>query len=112
MQQIAESIVRVSHKVMLRRLNTPQLAPILQEAKHNRPAILRFNRRDLSHLTAELNDYVYLVVFDPMICLEDQWVDGETLSYFNSLRTNILVSSTQFDAIQLTDQHNRLNQRR
>jgi len=42
-----------------------------------------------------------------MICLDEQWIDGETLRYFNSLRTNILINSTKFDKIQLTDHQNR-----
>lgn len=42
-----------------------------------------------------------------MVSLPDQWLDGETLRFFNSLRTNILVSSTKFDQIYLTDQHNK-----
>ena len=42
-----------------------------------------------------------------MISLEEQWIDGETLRFLNSLRTNILMSSTKFDQIYLIDQHNK-----
>ena len=42
-----------------------------------------------------------------MISLPDMWIDGETLRYLNSLRSNILVSSTKFDQIHLTDLSNK-----
>jgi len=102
MQQIAESIVRVTKRVHRRRL-IQKLSVIMNEAKQNRPAILKL-RKSCNSYVAEIDDYVYLVEFDQMICLEDLWIDGETLRYLNSLRTNILVSSTKFDSIHLTDQ--------
>jgi hypothetical protein len=40
MQQIAESIEKISKRVLARRQNTPQLSQIFKEAKQNRPAIL------------------------------------------------------------------------
>lgn len=91
MQQVAESIVRITKRLNKRRINL-LLQPILQEAKYNRPTILPQSKRN-----SEMDDYVFLVEFDPMICLTDMWIDGETLRYLNSLRTNILVSSTKFD---------------
>lgn len=106
MQQIAESIVRVSKRVPRRRLaSTPTLKLILEVAQLNRPSILKQRlKSNNSYQTQTFDDFCYLIEFDQMICLDEQWVDGETLRYLNSLRTNILVSSMNFDSIQLTDQ--------
>jgi GTP-binding protein EngB required for normal cell division len=110
MQQIAESIVRVTKRIPRRRLNCGNLRIILNAAERNRPAILKMY---LQQRTAQsIDDFVYLIEFDPMICLDEQWIDGETLRYFNSLRTNILINSTKFDKIQLTDHHNRQHMHR
>lgn len=41
MQQIAESIIRVTKRIPKRRLNCSNLSIILNEAERNRPAILK-----------------------------------------------------------------------
>jgi hypothetical protein len=101
LQQIAESIIRVAKRIPRRRLNCSNLAIILDEAERNRPAILKLC---VKQRTAQsIDDFVYLIEFDPMICLDELWIDGETLRYLNCLRTNILINSTKFDKIQLAD---------
>ncbi len=79
-------------RIAKRRANA-QLQPLLDEAHRNRPAILK--QKQL--VKSDLEDYIYLVEFDPMIFLDELWVDGQTLRFLNSLRTNILVSSVKFD---------------
>ena len=51
----------------------------------------------VSKTKTSIDDYIYLVQFDQMIFLDELWIDGQTLRYLNSLRTNILMNSTKFD---------------
>ena len=102
-EQIAESIVRVTKRLALRRI-TPALNTIQSEAVKNRPASVRTAANTRA---TELDNYLYLLSFDLSIGIPDQWVDGKTLAYFNSLRSNIYVSSSMFDTIHLNDQKNR-----
>jgi hypothetical protein len=100
-EQIAESIVRVTKRVALRRI-TPSLNTIQTEAANNRPASIRTAANNRA-----TENYLYLLSFDLSMGIPDQWVDGKTLAYFNSLRSNIYVSSSMFDTIHLNDQQNR-----
>jgi len=56
----------------------------------------------------EIDKYYYLVEFDKSIDMPSAWIDADTLRLFNSLRSNIYVSSSMFDEIHLRAQQNTL----
>jgi len=39
--------------------------------------------------------------FEASIALDDMWIDGPTLRYLNTLRTNVFTSASNFDDIHL-----------
>lgn len=71
MQQIAESIICVKKRIAKHKA-CKLLQPFFVEATKNRPGILKRKRLQ----KCELEDYIYLLQFDPMIFLDDLWVDG------------------------------------
>lgn len=130
MEQIVESITKIGKRVAIRRIANAgkdnQLKLIAQEVTKNRPLLMNFvkqssyqnsnpkkpkqentyfeqsNERELP----EMDKYYYLIEFDKSIDLAPAWIDADTLRLFNSLRSNIYVSSSMFDEIHLRAQQN------
>ena len=75
MEQIAESIMRVTKRVLIRRGNE-SLAPILAEAKQNRPTRLLTSAHSKKAAESGLSDYLFEVEFDSSVGLEDLWIDA------------------------------------
>lgn len=46
-------------------------------------------------------NYMYCLRFDHSIGIEDTWIDGEIMNYFNAQRDNIFASSSKYDIVQL-----------
>lgn len=91
LNQMAESILRITHRISARKPFSNCLA-IKQESLKNRPRLIK----RLSRKT-EPGDWIYQVEFDSSIKVKPIWIDQATLKFLNEYRDEIFISASIYE---------------